>query len=88
MKKNVIVPMNKILPVTDDFIVSLLKADTVNGRVFYYMSEEGGEGYSTDMWLDYYKHYADVVKPAAAWYSGIMLRPLEDNGIEAVLYEK
>lgn len=86
--KNVNVPMNKILPVTDDFIVSLLKADTVNNRIFYYMSAEGGEGYSADMWLDYYKHYADIVKPAADVYGGIMLRPLGNNGVEAVLFEK
>lgn len=87
--KNVNVPMNVVLPVTDEFILNLLKADTVNNRIFYYMSEEGGEGYSTDMWLDYYRHYADVVKPAADVYKGgIMLRPLGDDGIEAILFEK
>nr|DAM59675.1 MAG TPA: hypothetical protein [Caudoviricetes sp.] len=86
--KNVVIPMNEVMPVTDELILKLLKADTVNGRVFRYMSEKGGEGYSTDMWLDYYRHYADVVKPAADVYSGILLRPMGDEDIEAVLYEK
>ena len=86
--KNVVVPMNKILPATDELILDLLKADTVNNRILYYMSEENGEGYSVDMWLDYYKHYADVVKPAKDVYGGIMLRPLGNDGIEAILYEK
>lgn len=53
MKKNIVVEMNKVLPVNDKFIVDLLKADTVNGRLFYYMEEEGGEGYTTDMWDSY-----------------------------------
>ena len=80
--------MNKVLPVTDELILKLLEAETVNGRVFHYMEEEGGEGYSTDMWLDYYKHYVDVVKPAKDVYGGIMLRPMGDDDIEAILYEK
>lgn len=86
--RNVEVPMNKVLPVTDELILKLLKADTVNGRIFRYMEEKGGEGYSTDMWLDYYKHYVDVVKPAKDVYGGILLRPMGDDDIEAVLYEK
>lgn len=86
--KNVVIPMNEVMPVTDELILKLVKADTVNGRVFRYMSEEGGEGYSTDMWLDYYKHYADVVKPAKDVYGGILLRPMGDDDIEAILYEK
>lgn len=88
MKKNVNIPMNTVLPVTDEFIMDLLTADTVNGRIFYYMEEEGGEGYSTDMWLDYFKSYGCVTKPAQDVYGGIIIRPLDKTGVEAVLLEK
>lgn len=88
--KNVTIPMNVVLPVTDELILKLLTAKTVNSRVFRYMEEENGEGYTADMWLDYYKSYADVVnvKPAADVYSGIKLIPLGNEDIEAVLVEK
>lgn len=88
MKKNINVQMNVVLPVTDAFIVSLLEADTVNGRIFYYMEEEGGEGYSTDMWDSYYDSYSSALLPAEEVYGGIILRPLGNDGIEAVLLEK
>ena len=86
--KNINIEMNTVLPVSDVFIVSLLNADTVNNRVFYYMEEEGGEGYSTDMWSNYYKSYGCVTKPAKDVYGGIILRPLGNDGVEAVLLEK
>ena len=85
---NINIEMNKVLPVNDSLIVSLLKADTVNGRTFYYMEEEGGEGYSTDMWSGYYESYREAMLPAEEVYGGIILRPLGDDGVEAVLLEK
>ena len=80
--------MNTVLPVSDEFIVDLLNADTVNNRIFYYMEEEGGEGYSTDMWSGYYESYREAMLPAEEVYGGIILRPLGDDGVEAVLLEK
>ena len=88
MKKNIVVEMNKVLPVTDDLIVSLLEADTVNNRIFYYMEEEGGEGYTTDMWCSYYESYRDALLPAEEVYGGIIIRPLGNDGVEAILLEK
>lgn len=41
--KNVTIPMNVVLPVTDELILKLLTAKTVNSRVFRYMEEENGE---------------------------------------------
>lgn len=88
MKKNVVVEMNTVLPVSDDLIMDLLTADTVNGKIFWYMEEENGEGYSTDMWLDLYKSYGSVLKPADSVYGGIIIKPLDKTGVEAVLLEK
>lgn len=85
MKKNIVVEMNKVLPVNDKFIVDLLNADTINGRLFYYMEEAGGEGYTTDMWGGYYDSYSSALLPAEEVYGGIILRPLGNDGIEAVL---
>ena len=91
MKKNIIVEMNKVLPVSDKFIVDLLKADTVNNRIFYYMEEEGGEGYSTDMWRGFYESYQsypDALPLAEEVYGGIIIRPLGSDDVEAVLLKK
>ena len=88
MEKNIVVEMNKVLPVTNDLIVSLLEADTVNNRIFYYMEEEGGEGYTTDMWGSYYESYRDALLPAEEVYGGIIIHPLGNDGVEAILLEK
>lgn len=88
MKKNIKVPMNKVLPVSDKFITDLLEADTVNGRIFYYMEEEGGEGYSTDMWRGFYDSYQAALLPAEEVYGGIILRLLGNDDVEAVLLKK
>ena len=86
--KNIVVEMNKVLPVSDKFIVDLLDADTVNNRVFYYMEEEGGEGYSTDMWRGFYESYRGVLIPAEEVYGGIIIRPLGNDDVEAILLKK
>lgn len=86
--KNINIEMNVILPVTNDLIVSLLNADTVNNRIFYYMEEEGGEGYTTDMWGGYYESNREAMLPAEEVYGGIVLRPLGDDGVEAILLAK
>ena len=88
MEKNIKVPMNKILPVSDKFIVDLLNADTVNDRIFYYMEEEGGEGYSADMWRGFYESYQSALIPAEEVYGGIIIRPLGSDDVEAVLIAK
>ena len=88
MEKNIKVPMNVVLPVNNKFIVDLLNADTVNNRIFYYMEEEGGEGYPTDMWGRYYESYLDALLPAEEVYGGIIIRPLGNDGVEAILLEK
>ena len=82
------VPMDKVLPVSDKFIVDLLNADTVNGRIFYYMEEDGEEGYSTDMWRGFYESYRDALLPAEDVYGGIIIRPLGNDDVEAVLIAK
>ena len=86
--KNINIKMNVVLPVTNDLIVSLLEADTVNNRIFYYMEEEGGEGYSADMWFGYYESNRNALAPAEDVYGGIIIRPIGNDGVEAVLLEK
>ena len=86
--KNINIKMNVVLPVTNDLIVSLLEADTVNNRIFYYMEEEGGEGYPADMWSGYYESNRNALAPAEDVYGGIIIRPIGNDGVEAVLLEK
>ena len=86
--KNINIKMNVVLPVTNDLIVSLLEADTVNNRIFYYMEEEGGEGYSADMWCGYYESNRNALAPAEDVYGGIIIHPIGNDGVEAVLLEK
>ena len=88
MEKNIKVPMNVVLPVSDKFITDLLNADTVNGRIFYYMEEEGEKGYSTDMWRGFYESYQGALLPAEDVYGGIIIRPLGNDDVEAVLLAK
>ena len=84
--KNINIKMNVVLPVTNDLIVSLLEADTVNNRIFYYMA--GGKGYPPNMRGGYYESNRNALPPAEDVYGGIIIRPIGNDGVEAVLLEK
>ena len=91
--KDFAVPMNEILPISDDFIMELLTADTVNGCILHHIEEADGKGHSVSMWPDYYKTYGSKIhgrptKSIEKVYRGIILRTCGDDSIEAVLLLK
>ena len=87
--KNIDVPIGTVLPITDAFFMRLLTADHINGdKVLIYVEEEGGEGYSVDMWIDYMRQYSRVTKPCEDVYRGVLIQPLSGNMLEATLLAK
>ena len=85
---NITIPVNVVLPVSDKLIRELIDADTINGKHgkhLIYISEEGGEGYSTSMWLGFYQSYGNYLTPAEETYSGIIIRYINRNDMEAIL---
>lgn len=86
--KNITIPMEVLIPVSDGLIFDLLESDYVNGCIFWGIEEEDGDYYTADMWQDYYKSYGSVTKPAEEIYGGIILHRLDESGVYAVLLNK
>lgn len=87
--KNIDVPIGTVLPITDAFFMRLLTANHINGdKVLVYVEEEGREGYSTSMWLDYMRQYGRVARPCEEVYRGILIQPVSDDMLEATLLAK
>lgn len=87
--KNIDVPLDTVLPITDAFFMNLLTADHINGnKLLDSVEEESGEGYGTGIWLDYMRHYRSITKPLEALYGGIILKAVSDDRLEATLLFK
>lgn len=87
--KNIDVPIGTVLPITDAFFMRLLTADHINGdKTLLYIEEEGREGYSKNIWLDYMRQYGRVARPCEEVYRGILIQPVSDDMLEATLLAK
>lgn len=87
--KNIDVPIGTVLPITDAFFMRLLTADHINGdKTLLYIEEEGREGYSKNIWLDYMRQYGRVTSPFEKVYRGVLIQPVSDDMLEATLLAK